>query len=127
MLYKKIQVNLKTPIDDDENNSKDVKLTLSQGFQNYLQDFWKKSKYSPVDLLPDKNKPSFLSKLKDNYAGKNETIRNYRRPQGSKNPAKWFGEKITRGGSKNPLVPLFAGVGTIFGSIVKPVGKKGLV
>ena len=114
MLYKKIQVNLRTSINDQEDNTEEMELTLSQGFQNYLQDFWKKSKYSPIDLLPDKNKPSFLSKLSNSYNSKAEAIKNYKYSKG-----------IAKG-SKNPLVPLFAGVGTIFGSIVKPVGKKGL-
>ena len=36
MLYKKIQVNLRTSINDQEDNTEEMELTLSQEFQNYV-------------------------------------------------------------------------------------------
>ncbi len=114
MLYKKRIINLRRQVEGDNNDIEEKKLILSQGFRNYLKDFWKNSKYSPIDLFPDKNKPSFLSKLNDNYNSKIESIKNYK-----------YSKDIAKG-KKNPIAPLVAGIGVFSSAIIKPIGKKAM-
>lgn len=90
---------------------------FSKGFKNYLSDLWKSGRYSPVHLLTAKDRPSFISKVKDEY--KNRSF-------------EYKGKRDAKNKGKTPSVKddIFAGwdetksvVFTAFSNLVKPAGK----